>query len=62
MAKDVCNVLGISKYRDAITDLNADERISINVDTLAGSDEVSRRTERSMSYGSSDNTIIACIL
>ena len=36
VAKDVCNVLGISKYRDAITDLDADERMSINVDTLGG--------------------------
>ena len=37
LAKDVCEVLGIAKYRDAISDLDDDERGSVKVDTLGGS-------------------------
>ncbi len=34
--KDVCGVLGISKYRDAARRLDEDERGSVKVDTLGG--------------------------
>jgi len=37
VAKDACDVLGISKYRDAVAQLDADERASAAVDTLGGS-------------------------
>lgn len=36
VAKDICDALGISKYRDAITKLDEDERMSIFVDTPGG--------------------------
>src|SRR5690625_3753252 len=36
VAKDVCEVLGISKHRDAVEKLDADEREPIKVDTLGG--------------------------
>ena len=37
LAKDVCAVLGYSKYRDAIASrTDADERVSIRLDTLGG--------------------------
>ena len=36
VAKDVCEILDISKYRDAITKLDDDERVSVKVDTLGG--------------------------
>ncbi|EDM22368.1 BRO family, N-terminal domain protein [Bacteroides caccae ATCC 43185] len=36
VAKDVCDVLGISKYRDAIARLDDDEGCPIEVDTLGG--------------------------
>ena len=36
VAKDICDELGISKYRDALTRLDEDERASISVDTLGG--------------------------
>ncbi|WP_373426951.1 Bro-N domain-containing protein [Microbacterium sp. SORGH_AS_0888] len=36
VAKDACDVLGISKYRDAVAQLAADERASTAVDTLGG--------------------------
>lgn len=38
--KDVCNVLGISKYRDTAERLDADERASVRVDTLGGKQEM----------------------
>jgi len=41
MAKDVCLVLGISKYRDAVSRLDEDERGSVKLDTLGGPQEVS---------------------
>ena len=33
VAKDVCEVLGISKYRDAVTRLDSDEGCPVLVDT-----------------------------
>lgn len=36
VVKDVCNVLGIEKHRDAISRLDEDERGSVVVDTLGG--------------------------
>jgi prophage antirepressor-like protein len=39
-AKDVCEILGISKYRDAVKYLDEDERVSIKVDTLGGKQEM----------------------
>jgi anti-repressor protein len=40
VAKDVCSVLEISKYRDALSRLEEDERGSVLVDTLGGSQEM----------------------
>ncbi len=39
VAKDICDALGISKYRDAMTRLDEDERMSISVDTLEGNNQ-----------------------
>ncbi|MFH8619197.1 phage antirepressor [Streptomyces sp. NPDC017979] len=36
VGKDACDVVGISKYRDALAQLDADERVSAVVDTLGG--------------------------
>jgi prophage antirepressor-like protein len=36
VGKDVCDVLGITKYRDALGQLDTDERVSVAVDTLGG--------------------------
>lgn len=36
IALDVCSAVEISKYRDAVAKLDADERVSVNVDTLGG--------------------------
>lgn len=36
VAQDVCRILGISKYRDAVNSLDEDERASVIVDTLGG--------------------------
>lgn len=38
--KDVCNILGISKYRDTAARLDADERGAVEVDTLGGTQQV----------------------
>lgn len=38
--KDVCEVLGISKYRDTVARLEDDEREPIRVDTLGGAQEM----------------------
>lgn len=40
LAKDVCGILNISKYRDAIALLDVDERGSILVDTLGGQQQM----------------------
>jgi anti-repressor protein len=45
VAKDVCDVLGISKHRDAISRLNERQRGSVKVDTLGGKQEVAAITE-----------------
>lgn len=45
VAKDVCDILGISKYRDAILRLDEDERGSVRVDTLGGIQEMGAITE-----------------
>jgi prophage antirepressor-like protein len=36
VAKDACDVLGIAKYRDAVAQLDTDERASMAVDTPGG--------------------------
>lgn len=36
VGKDVCEVIGIRAYRDALTQLEADERVSMAVDTPGG--------------------------
>jgi prophage antirepressor-like protein len=36
VAADVCRILEISKYRDAVARLDEDERVSVFVDTLGG--------------------------
>ncbi|MDE7466687.1 MAG: hypothetical protein K2M59_09775 [Muribaculaceae bacterium] len=41
VAKDVCQVLGIEKYRDAVSRLDEDERESVLVDTLGGTQKMS---------------------
>lgn len=38
--KDVCSVLGISKYRDTAERLDPDERGSVKVDTLGGAQDM----------------------
>jgi len=40
VGKDVCKALRISKYRDAIAKLDADERVSMFVDTLGGTQKM----------------------
>lgn len=45
VAKDVCQVLEISKYRDAIKKLDSDERASAKVDTLGGKQTMATITE-----------------
>jgi prophage antirepressor-like protein len=41
LAKEVCDILGISKYRDILLKLDADERASFKVDTPGGSQDMS---------------------
>lgn len=43
--KDVCDALDISKYRDAFSRLDKDERESVKVDTLGGKQSVSACSE-----------------
>ena len=45
VAKDVCDILGITKHRDALSRLDDDERGSVRVDTLGGVQEVGAITE-----------------
>lgn len=40
VAKDVCDILEISKYRDAVSRLDDDEVGSVLVDTLGGKQEM----------------------
>lgn len=41
VAKDICDVLELSKYRDAISKLNNSERMSTQLDTLGGPQNMS---------------------
>ena len=45
VAKDVCDALGIAKYRDALAQLDDDERVSIAVDTPGGRQQMTAVTE-----------------
>ncbi len=45
VAKDVCGVLGIDKYRDALTRLDDDERGSVLLDTRGGEQRASTINE-----------------
>lgn len=45
VGKDVCDALGLSKYRDALAQLDEDERVSIPVDTLGGTQRMTAVTE-----------------
>lgn len=45
VARDICEVLGIKKYRDAIAKLEDDERVSMIVDTLGGAQTMVAVTE-----------------
>lgn len=40
VAKDVCECLGITKHRDAVSRLDGDERGSVEVDTLGGTQQM----------------------
>lgn len=45
VVKDVCNILGITNYRDAVARLDDDERVSVIVDTLGGKQHTNGITE-----------------
>ena len=45
VAKDVCSVLGISKYRDAMASLDEDEGCPVIVDTPGGKQQMTAVTE-----------------
>jgi len=45
VAADVCRVLEISKYRDAVARLDDDERVSVIADTLGGQQTMTAITE-----------------
>lgn len=45
VAKDVCEVLDIGKYRDAVSRLDEDERESVLVDTLGGKQQMTAINE-----------------
>ncbi len=45
VAADVCRVVEISKYRDAVAQLDEDERVSVLVDTLGGHQTMTGVTE-----------------
>jgi anti-repressor protein len=45
VGKDVCDALGIIKYRDALAQLDDDERVSIAVDTPGGRQQMTAVTE-----------------
>ena len=45
VAKDVCDCLDISKYRDALTRLDDDERGAVEVDTLGGKQQMAAVNE-----------------
>ena len=45
VARDVCKILGISKYRDAVASLDEDEGCPVEVDTLGGVQKMSAINE-----------------
>lgn len=45
VGKDACDLIGIAKYRDAIAQLDADERVSVAVDTPGGVQQMLGVTE-----------------
>lgn len=45
VAADVCRAVEISKYRDAVAQLDEDERVSVLVDTLGGKQTMTAVTE-----------------
>lgn len=45
VAKDVCECLGITKHRDAVSRLDGDERGSVEVDTLGGTQQMAAVNE-----------------
>ncbi len=45
IGKDTCVALSISKYRDALADLDEDERVSVVVDTPGGKQKMIAVTE-----------------
>lgn len=45
IGKDICDAVGIKAYRDAIAQLDADERVSVAVDTLGGPQNMVAVTE-----------------
>jgi prophage antirepressor-like protein len=45
IGRDVCDAVGISKYRDAFPQLDADERVSVVVDTPGGPQRTTAVTE-----------------
>ena len=45
IGRDVCEAVGISKYRDALSQLDGDERVSVVVDTPGGTQRMSAVTE-----------------
>lgn len=45
VAKDVCRIIGISKYRDVLRHLDSDEMVSIFVDTPGGKQRMSAVNE-----------------
>lgn len=45
IGRDVCNAVGIKAYRDALAQLDADERVSVVVDTLGGPQGMTAVTE-----------------
>lgn len=45
IGRDVCGAVGISKYRDALAQLDGDERVSIVVDTPGGPQRMAAVTE-----------------
>lgn len=48
VAKDLCTILGISKYRDAISRLDEDERESFKLDTPGGKQDMAVVSESGM--------------
>ena len=45
IGRDVCEAIGIAKYRDALAQLDADERVSIVMDTPGGPQKMTAVTE-----------------